>query len=127
MKLCKSFVSTTLKSHNSERTFVMATWNVNSVIRSLVLLDKEALIETILSVLAVLDAWKDILTAVFETVNSLKDGRFEESSGKAEAKFQSSSADVPLLACCDCDTGCGCDTVGCAKLRRFEEGGATGT
>jgi hypothetical protein len=77
---------------------VTATWKVYSVIKLLVLLENEALIDTKLSVLAVLDTWKAILTDVFETVNSLDDGRLEESSGRAEAKFQSSSADAPLLA-----------------------------
>ena len=77
---------------------VTATWKVYSVIGLFVLLEKEALMETTLSVLAVLDALKTILTDVFETINSLRDGRLEGSSGRAEVKFQSSSADAPLLA-----------------------------
>ena len=75
-----------------------ATWKVYSVIRLGVLLEKEARIDTSESLLPGLDTWKAILTDVFETIRSLAGGREVVSSGKAEAKFQSSSADVPLLA-----------------------------
>ena len=62
------------------------------------LLEKEARIEIMESSLSGLDAWKTILIAVFETTISFDWGRVEPSSGRAEAKVQSSSVVVPLLA-----------------------------
>lgn len=62
------------------------------------LLEKEALIEMMELSLSGLDAWKTILIEVFETVISFDWGRDEPSSGRAEAKVQSSSVVVPLLA-----------------------------
>ena len=62
------------------------------------LLENEARIETMESLLSGLDAWKTILIEVFETTISFDWGREEPSSGRAEAKVQSSSVVVPLLA-----------------------------
>ena len=62
------------------------------------LLEKEARIEIMESSLSGLDAWKIILIEVFDTIISFDWGRAEPSSGRAEAKVQSSSVVVPLLA-----------------------------
>ena len=62
------------------------------------LLEKEARIEIMESSLSGLDTWKTILIEVFETIISFDWGREEPSSGRAEAKVQSSSVVVPLLA-----------------------------
>ena len=75
-----------------------ATWKVYSVTRLGVLFEKEARIETMESLSSGLNAWKVILTEVFETTISLDCGKEEPSSGRAEAKVQSSSVVVPLLA-----------------------------
>lgn len=68
------------------------------MIRLGVLLEKEARIDTSESLMPDLDTWKAILIDVFETIRSLAGGREVVSSGKAEEKFQSSSADAPLPA-----------------------------
>ena len=75
-----------------------ATWKVYSVTGLGVLLEKEARIEIMESSLSGLDTWKTILIEVFETIISFDWGREELSSGRAEAKVQSSSVVVPLLA-----------------------------
>ena len=62
------------------------------------LLEKEARIEIMESSLSGLDTWKTILIEVFETIILFDWGREEPSSGRAEAKVQSSSVVVPLLA-----------------------------
>ena len=62
------------------------------------LLEKEARIEIMESSLSGLDTWKTILIEVFETIILFVRGREEPSSGRAEAKVQSSSVVVPLLA-----------------------------
>ena len=75
----------------------MATWNVYSVIKLSVLFEKDAKILTTEPLLSGLESLKQIVTEVFDTVNSFEVGRFVESSGSAEVKFQSSSFDAPLL------------------------------
>ena len=64
-----------------------------------VLLEKKALIDIAESTASALSTRKSILTEVFETINSLWAGSSEPSSGSAEVKSQSSSAEVPLVAC----------------------------
>ena len=61
-----------------------------------VLLENEALIDMAESVVSALSTRKSILTEVFETVKLLWAGSSEPSSGSAEVKSQSSSAEVPL-------------------------------
>lgn len=80
-------------------TFVTATWKVYSVMRADVLFEYDAEIEIEASDLSERIALKKMVTAVFETVNSLKLGREELSAGRAEVKFQSSSVafEAPLL------------------------------
>ena len=64
-----------------------------------VLLENEAFIDMAELVLSVLSTRKSTLTEVFETVKLLWAGSSEPSSGRAEVKSQSSSADVPLVSC----------------------------
>ena len=71
-----------------------------SVIRLGVLLENEALIDMVGSVVVSgLSTRNSILTEVLETVKLLWDGSSEPSSGSAEVKSQSSSAEMPLGAC----------------------------
>lgn len=69
------------------------------MIRLGVLLENEALIDIAEFILPGLSTRKSILTEVFETVKLLWAGSSEPSSGSAEVKSQSSSADVPFVAC----------------------------
>lgn len=92
------------------------------------LFEKEACIETTGLLISGLDARKVILTVVFETVRSLVEGRVLESSGKADAKFQSSSAGAPLLAWLLAGTAwaCGGGAFVEAKLKSEAEGDGAG-
>ena len=74
-------------------TLVTATWNVNSDIKFVVLLEKYAVMATVSLVWPILVALKTMLTDVFETMSSFEGGR-RLSSGNAEAKSQSSSAET---------------------------------
>lgn len=71
--------------------------NAYSVINAVVLLEKYAWIAIIESLLTSLDNLKEMLTEVFDTIKSLVLGKVPVSSGSAEVKSQSSSADAPLL------------------------------
>ena len=62
------------------------------------LLENKALIDMAESVVSGLSTRKSILTEVSETVKLLCAGS-SPSSGSAEVKFQSSSADEPLVTC----------------------------
>lgn len=65
------------------------------------LLENLAFTEMTESSAAALKTRKPILTELSETITSLAEGRLVPSSGRAEAKVQSSSAVIPLLACCN--------------------------
>ena len=82
---------------SDEHTLVTATWNSYSVIKLSVLLEKRASIPIVEPFLSGLDTSKEMLTPVFDTSKSLVIGKLALSSGSAEVKSQSSSADVPLL------------------------------
>ncbi len=76
-----------------------------------------------------LETWKAILTEVLATIRSLVDGKIVASSGKAEANFQSSSAEAPLIICSDVDVACACDDGDFdeAKLKSDAEDDGLGT
>lgn len=78
-------------------TLETAISNAYSVIKAVVLLEKCATIPITESLLTGLDNLNDMLTEVFDTVNSLVLGKVPLLSGSAEVKSQSSSADAPLL------------------------------
>ena len=113
-------------------TFATATWKVYSVMRKGVLFENEASIAMELSPFSALLALKTIVTAVFETTISFEVGNdAAASSGRAEAKLQSSSAVVigmsvvPLL----CWVGAGVGVVGGlgeAKLKIEADGEGEG-
>lgn len=88
-----------------------------------VLLENEALIDMAELVLPGLSTRKSILTEVFETIKLLWAGSSELSSGSAEVKSQSSSADVPLVVCCGFAAGwlCGTAVFGVAKSNKDED------
>lgn len=76
-----------------------ATWKVYSVIREGVLFEYDADMDIEASGWSERLALNTMVTADLETVISFVVGREELSAGKAEAKFQSSSAlaEAPLL------------------------------
>lgn len=78
-------------------TFETAISKAYSVINAVVLLEKCARIPITELLLTGLDNLKEMLTEVFDTVNSLVLGKVPLLSGSAEVKSQSSSADAPLL------------------------------
>lgn len=78
-------------------TFVTATWKVYSVTRLVVRFEKEARMWITESLFAGRLARKTMFTGPLCTVKSFEVGRLVFSSGKAELKFHSSSADAPLV------------------------------
>lgn len=85
-----------------------------------VLLEKAASIETTEALGSGLETLKEMLIEVFDTATSLEDGKLLGSSGRAEAKFQSSSAVFPLLDC-----GC-CGAGGLVEAKSNSEGDGEG-
>ena len=93
-----------------------------------VLLENEALIDMAELMLPGLSTRKSILTEVFETIKLLWAGSSEPSSGSAEVKSQSSSADVPLVGCCGLAVSwlCGTAVFGDAKSNKDGDGAGAG-
>lgn len=104
-----------------------AIWKVYSVIRFEVLLEKLARMATAESPLSALCTTNAMVTEVLETTRLLEVWRLDPSSGSAEVKFQSSSADAPLLAGCESGTGWLGATEGFWDANSNKEGGGEGT
>ena len=98
-------------------TLVTATWKVYSVTNLELLLENEASIRITASVYGTLCTLNAIVTCPPWMIRSLVVGKLGLSSGRAELKFHSSSADAPLDCCCG--------WVGGSKPRR--EGGGVET
>lgn len=103
-KLKISRLSESIPANGEHHTLETAISKAYSVINALVLLEKYARIPITATPFAGLDNLKEMLTEVFDTISSLVLGKVPSSSGSAEVKSQSSSADAPLL----CRGGLGC-------------------
>ena len=104
--------------HGGRCTLVTATWKVYSVTSFGVLFEKVAAIWIMDSLVGGLDTLKEMVTWRPWMTKSLAIGRLLPSSGRAELKFHSSSADAPFV--------CGCGRV-LGGSKPNSEGGGVGT
>lgn len=117
-----SAINLTGQKNVGKDTLVTATWKVYSVTNLGLLLEKEASIRITESVFGALCTLNVIVTCPPWMIRSLAAGKLALSSGRAELKFHSSSAEAPLDCCCGWEGGSkprmeggGVETEGCDR------------